>query len=77
MMKEYVFNELGYFTEKECEAIKEVLQGKSYMNFDITWSSQAGNCTLILRTDYEDEPQAIKNFFLNCALGAILELKNR
>lgn len=38
-MKEYTFEELGYFAERECEAIKEQLQGYSYMNFDITWSN--------------------------------------
>lgn len=70
-MKQYVFKELGYFLESECQAIKDALQGKTYMNFDISWSNQAGNCTLIVSTDYEDEPQEIKNFFLNCALSEI------
>lgn len=49
-MKEYTFEELGYFTERECQAIKDSLQGHSYTNFDIVWSNQAGNCILILRT---------------------------
>lgn len=74
-MKEYIFEELGYFSERECAAIKDELQGYSYMNFDIAWSNCAGNCTLILRTNYEEEPQEIKNFFLHCALGKIFELK--
>lgn len=74
-MKEYVFTELGYFQERECTAIKEELQGCSYMNFDISWSNYAGNCTLILRTDYEAEEQEIKNFFLHCVLGKIFEIK--
>ena len=38
-MKEYIFTELGYFTEKECENIKNALDGKTYMNFSITWSN--------------------------------------
>lgn len=75
-MREYTFTELGYFTERECKAIKECLQGKTYMNFDITWSNFAGNCTLIIKTDYEETANEIKNFFLNCALGMILKLKN-
>ena len=41
-MKEYTFEELGYFAERECQAIKDCLQGYSYMNFDIAWSNQAG-----------------------------------
>ena len=74
-MKEYTFEELGYFDERECKAIKEELQGKTYMHFDITWNNCAGNCNLIIRTDYEGEPQEIKNFFLNAALGMIFKLK--
>lgn len=69
-MKEYAFEELGYFTEGDCEEIKKKMQGKTYMNFDITYSNFAGNCILIIRTDYEEEPQKIKNFFLNCALSS-------
>lgn len=76
-MKEYTFEELGYFSERECEAIKEQLQGYSYMNFDIAWSNCAGNCTLIVRTNYEDSEKEIKNFFLHCALGRIFQLKRQ
>jgi hypothetical protein len=67
-MKEYIFTELGYFTEGECEVIKKNLQGKTYMNFDIAWSKCGGNCTLIVKTDYEDTESEIKNFFLGFAL---------
>ena len=28
-MKEYTFEELGYFAERECQAIKDCLQGYS------------------------------------------------
>lgn len=70
-MKEYTFEELGYFTETACEKIKEKMQGKTYMNFEIAYINCAGNCTLIIKTDYEVEPQEIKNFFLNCALSQL------
>lgn len=70
-MREYIFTELGYFTEGECKAIKENLQGKTYMNFDITWSNRAGNCTLIVKTDYDDTESEIKNFFLGFALRCL------
>lgn len=73
-MKEYTFEELGYFAERECEKIKECLQGYSFMNFDISWSNCAGNCTLVVKTDYDDTAENIKNFFLHCALGVIFEL---
>ena len=69
-MREYAFEELGYFTESACKKIKEKMQGKTFMNFDITYSNFAGNCILIIRTDYKEDPQEIKNFFLNCALSS-------
>lgn len=70
-MKEYVFEELGYFTKSACEKIKEKMQGETYMNFDVDYSNCAGNCTLIIKTDYEAEPQEIKNSFLYCALNQL------
>lgn len=73
--KEYTFTELGFFGERECEAIKEAMQGKTYMNFNVKWSNCAGNCTLIVCTDYEDTESEIKNFFLHCALGQIFEIQ--
>lgn len=75
-MKEYIFTELGYFSVRECKAIKEVLDGYSYMNFIIKWCNQAGNCTLVVCTDYDDTEEEIKTFFLHCALGKIFEIKN-
>lgn len=70
-MKEYTFEELGCFTKSACERIKQKMQGKTFMNFDIGYGNFSGNCTLIIRTDYDAEPEEIKNFFLNCALNQI------
>lgn len=70
-MKEYVFEELGFFTKSTCEKIKSKMQGKTYMSFEVDYSNFAGNCTLIVRTDYDAAPQEIKNFFLNCALNQL------
>lgn len=75
-MKEYALTELGYFTESECKALKQKLDGKTIMNFTISWSSFAGNCTLILKTDYEDKEnyqdaeEDIKNSFMHYVLSA-------
>lgn len=60
--------ELGYFTKNTCEAIKRVMDGKTFMNFKVRWGSFAGNCTLTVETDYDADPEEIKRFFLNCAL---------
>ncbi len=70
-MKEYVFDELGYFTKDSCERIKKAMEGRTYMNFHISWSNCAGNCTLIVATDYNDTEEHIKQFFLYAALCEI------
>lgn len=70
-MKEYFFPELGYFTAKEIEQIKETMDGFSFMKFKVSSSNYAGNHTLIIKTDYEDTPENIKSFFLRCCLSMI------
>jgi hypothetical protein len=67
-MNEYVFTELGYFTETTCKKLQVALEGSTYMKFKISWSNRAGNCTLIVSTDYEETEQEIKNIFLAYAL---------
>ena len=79
-MNEIILSELGYFTEKECQAIKDKCEGKSYLKFQISWSNWTGNCTLIVGTHYEFEntykvKEEFKNFFLHCALSALVEQK--
>ena len=69
-IREYAFTELGYFTECQCEAIRKKCEG-TYMNIRVSWSNYAGNCTLIICTDYEDTEENIKNFFLHKALAAL------
>lgn len=70
-MKEYNFNELGYFTESACKKIKEALDGKTYMNFKVSYSNMHSNCTLIIATDYDATEEEIKSFFLNAALSTL------
>ena len=70
-MKEYVFTELGFFTKDSCERIKKAMDGRTFMNFKISWSNYAGNCTLIICTDYNDTEEHIKQFFLFAALSEL------
>lgn len=75
-MKEIVLNELGYFCEKECKAIKEEMQGKTYMNFDIDWSKcGVANCILIVRTSEDADEKEIKDKFMGACLRCIFQLK--
>ena len=56
----------GYFDERQCKAIKAKMQGKTFFNFDISYSNQAGNCTLIVRSDNTNghTPQDLKEMFI-------------
>lgn len=63
--------DLGFFCREECEAIARAMDGKTFMNFKVRCSSMAGNCTLIVETDYDAEPEEIRRFFLNCALAEL------
>ena len=70
-IREYAFPELGYFSEPICEKIKKAMDDKTFMNFRVSWSNRAGNCTLMICTDYEDTEENIKSFFLHVALAHI------
>lgn len=74
-MNEYSLAELGYFSETECKNLKRILEDKTFMHFHIAWSNYAGNCTLIIKTDYEDSEDAIKNFFLGFALSELARVR--
>lgn len=71
-MKEYVFEELGYFCEQDCIKIKEAMEGKTFMDFHVEYSNWAGNCTLIACTDYDDTEERIKAFFLHCLITELI-----
>ena len=62
----------GYFTKSQCEAIKAKMQGKTFFNFDITYSNHAGNCILTIRSNKDDyTPQELKEMFVHCCISQI------
>lgn len=65
----------GYFTQKQCESIKSKMQGKTFFNFDISYSNFAGNCTLIVKSDNDEEytSQDLKEMFIHCCLSQLSE----
>lgn len=71
-IREYDFG-LGYFTEKECEIFRKHLTG-TYMNFRISWSNFAGNCQLIVVTDYDAPEEEIKRFFMSWAFSKMADI---
>ena len=75
--REYTFVELGFFTEQHCEVIREKCEG-TFMNIRVSWSNYAGNCTLIICSDYgtedmtyEESEKEVKSMFLHKALTAL------
>ena len=77
-MKEYSFSELGYLSARDCVAIATALNGKSFMNFKVSYSNYAGNCTLIVAVDKTTSEQytddEVKSMFLHVAFTTLAEL---
>lgn len=76
-IREFAFTELGYFTESDCEAIRQKCEG-TFMNIKVSWSNCAGNCTLIICSDYfpesvtyEAAEKEVKRMFLHHALSSM------
>lgn len=50
--REYNLMELGFFTEEEAKKIVELTNGKTYMNFEVTYSNVCSNCIIHIATNY-------------------------
>ena len=59
----------GYFPKEICEKLKEKLSGKTYMQFEISYSNYCGNCNLSVSTKYpRTSKKDLKEMFMHCAL---------
>ena len=68
--REISFDELGFFTKRAIDNIKSVLDGKTFMDFEVISSNQAGNYSLgLVVNDSDRSDDDIMNFFLNVALS--------
>lgn len=65
----------GYYSEKECKAIKEVMQDKTFFNFDIAYSNCAGNCILVVKSDNQNgyTPQELKEMFIYACISELAQ----
>lgn len=64
----------SYYTERQCKKVKEKLQGKTFFNFDITYSNDAGNCSLIVRSNITGyTPEELKEMFIFCCISELAE----
>ena len=61
----------GYYTENICKALIEELEGGTFQKFHLEYSNCAGNCTLIVSTDYPTTKRGLFNDFVYFALNAL------
>ena len=67
----------GYFSKEQCEAIKAKMQGKTFFNFDISYSNEAGNCTLIVRSNNTNyTPEELKDMFIYACISELADGAN-
>ena len=77
-MEIYLGNELGNLSEQDCKAIKSIMDGMSYYRFNVSWSNYAGNCQLIVETDYpETDGNAVRKMFLHCLSTVFANMASR
>ena len=80
-MEIYLGNEFGNLAQQDCAAIKEMMDGESYYRFNVSWSNYAGNCRLIVKTDYpEPREEEVKTMFLHvlaCKTAGLHRTKSR
>lgn len=62
----------GYFTKDQCEQIIKKMQGKSFFGFEISYSNNASNCTLIVRSNTPGyTSQELKDMFVYCCISEL------
>lgn len=63
-MEIYLGNELGNLCVDDCKSIKTIMDDATFYKFKVSWSNYAGNCQLIVSTDYpaESEDEAKRMF---------------
>lgn len=62
----------GYFTKDQCEQIIKKMQGKSFFDFKISYSNNAGDCTLIVRSNMHGyTSQELKDMFIYCCISEL------
>lgn len=68
-MKRYEIE--GYFSNSQAEKIKQKLQGKTYMNFNVEYGGMAGNNTIIITSNEAESDEDLKDFVIFYVLTLI------
>lgn len=78
-MTEVFFEDIGYLCKSEVEAVKNALEGKTYMHFKISAGiCGGGNYRLIVRTEHEDTTEEeLRGSFTRALVTEIWEASRR
>lgn len=65
-MEIYLGNELGNLCVDDCKSIKSIMDDATFYKFKVSWSNYAGNCQMIVKTDYPAESEdEVKRMFVS------------
>lgn len=59
----------GYFSRSTCENIKQKFEGKTFMNFHIEYGGFAGNYTITVTSDIEENDKELAEMFIHYVLA--------
>lgn len=71
-MKEIIIP--GYFTENQAKTLVKALEGKTIMNFRVTYGNACGNCTVTVSTDYKTSKKELQEFVISYAFSELARL---
>ncbi|MEX3623735.1 hypothetical protein [Viridibacillus arvi] len=63
----------GYYTDETAKNLVEKMQGKTFMNFNITYSGGV-NCSIVVSTEREDtSKEELLGMFVYCGLNLLAD----
>ena len=67
----------GFFSKSQCERIKEIMQGKTFYNFNIQYGGCCGNNTLLVSSEIEGHTaEELKEMFIYSCLTELARVNN-
>jgi hypothetical protein len=61
---------LGFMSEQAAERVRDALEGKTFMNFEVTCAVAPGGPLVSISTEYDESPVEILAFAMNVMAGA-------
>lgn len=61
----------GFYSTKQCQRIKEKLQGRTFMNFDVQYGGVAGNNSILITSNEECDEKELQHMIMFFILNEI------